>query len=65
MKRDWMRLTPNVTNEVSGVALAAYKISRCVRNLDWLSSESDFSVLRPSGAGLSLVGPAKLLELTF
>ena len=54
-----------MTNEVSGVALAAYKISRCVRNLDWLSSESDFSVLRPSGAGLSLVEPAKLLELTF
>jgi hypothetical protein len=28
-----MRLIQNVTNEVSGGASAAHKISRCVRNL--------------------------------
>ncbi len=55
----------NVTNEVSGGALAAHKFSRCVRNLGSLSCESEFSVRRPIGGGLSLVEPAKLLELTF
>ena len=55
----------NVTNEVSGGALAAHKISRCVRDLspDPVSLNSAFAA--SSAEESSLVEPAKLLELTF